>query len=174
MVDEIILALSKSNEDTHSDDMLAIEIKIADCLTIRLPEHFSQLTEKEAQMRYASESRPEIIYSDITGGINFAFNLLHNRVIDLPVYLSKFMASITLLYPQTLVYNEKMLVSVHEEHNIRYAEFRTSSLEGPIYNIMYLLSNGKKTLMGTFNCPFEVYQNWKVTAFSMIQTILLQ
>lgn len=172
MVDEMIMAFSKNNEDIPLDDILAIEIKIADCLIIKIPEHFSQLTDEEAKKRYASESRPEIIYSDITGSVNFAFNLLHNQVLDLPVYLSKFIASITLLYPQTLVYDENMLVSAHEGHDIRYVEFRTSSLEGPIYNIMYLLSNGKETLMGTFNCPFEEYLKWRVIAFRMIETIL--
>jgi len=174
MLDEMILAFSKGNIDLRRNELSEIETKLFDCLIIRLPENFSQLSNSEAKQRYASEFRPEVIYSDNTKNVNFAFNLLHNKNINLPAFLSKFIESIKLVYPNTLIYEEDNLISDIEGCDIRYFEFRTSSLEGPIYNIMYLASNGEKALMGTFNCPFGEYPNWKDMALGVIKTILFE
>jgi len=172
MLDEMILAFNKSKSTPN--ELSGSETELFDSLTIQLPEKFNQLSEESIKERYAFEPRPAIVYAQNNGNVNFGFCYLEKRDIALPIYLSKVMDSIKAVFPNTLIYGEDTIVPDHEGCAICYFDFRSSSLEGPIYNIIYLASNGRNTLMGSFNCPFEEYMDWKDTALSVIRTIVFQ
>lgn len=173
MIDEMVLA-HKSSVESGSNKILEIKIDLFECITIRLPENFYKLSNEEAKKRYAFESRPEIIYSNDGGSVNFTFHLLRDKNLAPSIGVSEIMDSIKLLYPNILIYEENHLSPDEDGCEIRYCDFRTSSLEGPIYNIIYLASNNNDTVMGSFNCQFQEYPNWKSTALSAIRTIFFQ
>lgn len=172
MLDELILSLDKSiiDKKTLGTQRYLFYQQVSICF----PENFYELSAEKVKERYSIEPRPSILYSDETGTINFGFHLLEGQNISLSISLSKIKDAIKMVYPNTLIYEEETISSEQKNYEISYFDFRTSSLEGAIYNILYLVSNKKKVVMGTFNCIFEKYLNWKPTAIEVIKTITIK
>lgn len=172
MLDQIILSFDKNNfqKKILEKQSYLFHQQISICF----PENFYELSAEKIKERYAMESRPSILYSDETKTVNFGFHLLEKQNISLPIYLSKIKDAIKMVYPNTLLYEEATILSEQKNYEILYFDFRTSSLEGPIYNILYFVSNQKKVVMGAFNCPFENHLHWKPTAIEVIQTIIIK
>lgn len=170
-IDEFILSL---DQNTTHKKILGIKTDLfTEQISICFPEHFYELSAEKIKERYATEPRPHTVYSNEDGNINFGFHLLQEKNINLPIYLSRLKDAIRMVYPNILVYEEKSIELEQKNCELYYFDFRTSSLEGPIYNILYLASNKEKVLMGAFNCPFEKYSDWKQTAMEVMQTIVI-
>lgn len=170
MIDEIILGMvNKENLDEDNIQLIKKSL-FNEMIYIDMPITFTEMPVERIKERYTVEPRPQIIYSDESSRINFAFNLLEERISDLQLYAFKIRESIKMVYPNTLFYEEDFLAA-QDNDSIQCFDFRSSSLEGPTYNVMYLYKLTDIALLGAFNCPFEMYIKWKPIIKRMINSI---
>jgi len=54
---------------------------------------------------------------------------------------------------------------------IAYMDFKSFSLGDALYNVMFVAALDGRPLIGTFNCPFDYWEQWQPVIFAMIQTI---
>jgi len=50
-------------------------------------------------------------------------------------------------------------------------DYKSYSMGGAIYNIMFVSAIFDRPLIGTFNCPFEQWEQWRPVALEMLKTI---
>lgn len=170
MIDEMILGLVNKDALEEDNTQLINRCLFNGTIFMDMPVAFTELSDKKIKERYTVDPRPRIVYSDESGKINFTFNMLNEKIPDLQLYVFKIRESIKMVYPNTLFYEEDFFADP-DNVSIQYFDFRSSSLEGSIYNVMYLVQLTDKTLLGAFNCPFEVYINWKPVVKRVIKSI---
>ncbi len=170
MIDEIILGII-NNEDIEEDNTQLVKISLFnEMIYMDMPVMFTEMSIERIKERYTVEPRPQIIYADESGKINFALNMLELKISDLQTYAYKIRESIRMVHPNTLFYDEDFITD-QDNKSIQCFDFRSSSLEGPTYNVMYLIQVPEKTLLGNFNCPFEVYTKWRPIVKRVIKSI---
>ena len=140
-------------------------------LFIQLPNHFKDMEEKHKKMKYPHEQRPEIIKTDDTGAINFSLSNLEENLSDHWVKeLTLGMRDVIKKTNPSNVFYTTEVESVNGKQ-IGYFEFKSSALDGFVYNIMYFLAVDGKTIMGTFSCLYKDQPQWRDIAFQVIRSI---
>lgn len=54
---------------------------------------------------------------------------------------------------------------------VHIMDFKSFSLAGPVYNLMFLSVLSGKLLLGAFNCPFDQREGWEPVIEAMAETI---
>ena len=142
-----------------------------DAVSVIVPEQFGEMTEEAAKLKYPSEHRPQCIYTTNDGSINIAFDLpdypLEKSQIEEKI--SEWKLAIKRVNPAYVFYIEK--IEILENTKIGYFDFKSYPLDQDLYSLIFITSIGGKLLLGTFNCPFVQYRDWKRLAVQMILSI---
>ena len=142
-----------------------------DAVSVVVPEQFGKMTEESARLKYPSEYRPQCIYTTDDGSINIAFDLsdypLEKEQIEEKI--SEWKLAIKRVNPAYVFYLEK--IEILNDRKIGYFDFKSYPLDQDLYSLIFITSIGGKLLMGTFNCPFTHYKDWKRLAIQMILSI---
>lgn len=142
-----------------------------DRLELVVPEEFSPMPEEMAAEKYLTAQRPQVILSNRDCTIDITLNLLEDllKAIQIPLCLQKLKKTIREVYPATLFYDTELLETGHA--TVAYMDFKSFSLSGPVYNIMFVSVICGRPLIGTFNCLFEHWEQWRPVALEMLKTI---
>lgn len=183
-VDEQILEIMNIQKQEENVDLLSNSIKIGDryylfeekCffdekIKLIMPKDFKHMSEKNRKIKYASENRPEIIMSNEEGTTAITLNIIDSPLNDDGILelIEGMKAIVQRSNPSNIFYD--CMVEVVNGKNIGYFDYKSSALDSYIYNIMFFLELGGKTLMGTFSCKYSDYINWREIAFSIIRSI---
>ncbi|BFH17414.1 hypothetical protein WJ0W_002170 [Paenibacillus melissococcoides] len=140
-------------------------------LTMYVPQDFTDMPEQVRKVKYPYEARPPIVKSDETGSIAFTLNRIdHDLQEEWVEELTNGMrAGIRRTNPAHLFFSDGT-----EEANgnkVGYFEFKSSALDGFMYQLFFFFVFHGKTGMGTFSCRYADYDQWRDIAFQVMRTI---
>jgi len=140
-------------------------------LEIVLPQEFAPMPEGLAAKKYLASQKPQVIFTSRDYTTDITLNLLREALKPDQVLacLRKLRSTIQGAYPATLFYDEETLDAVGI--SVAYMDYKSFSLNGPIYNIMFVSAICNRPLVGTFNCPFGFWEVWRPAAVEMLKTI---
>ena len=142
-----------------------------DRLELMAPREFSPMSEEMAAEKYLTSQKPQVILSNRDYTIDITLNLLEDALLveQIPQCLQKLKNTIRDVYPATLFYDAELIDT--DGAPVAYMDFKSSSLGGPVYNIMFASALCGRPLIGTFNCQFEHWEQWRPVALEMLKTI---
>jgi hypothetical protein len=141
---------------------------------IDLPDDFKLMGEEMLAVKYPSNNRPTLVYTNESGSVNFAFNHTANHITkdQLPEFLQAFIQQFKSLYPQikwikkeTTVVNGKSFIVM---------EFITPAIDTYIYNLMYVTELQGRMLMCSFNCTESQRAAWESKAKLALNSIAVK
>ena len=140
-------------------------------VSLMIPNTFSEMPEDIAAEKYLTSQKPQVILSNHDYSIDITLNLLQGtlKTEQIPLCLQKLKNTIREVYPATLFYDEELLSE--EDITVAYMDFKSFSLSGPVYNVMFVTSICGQALIGTLNCAFDYWEQWKPVAHEMIKTV---
>ncbi|MEN1988881.1 hypothetical protein [Paenibacillus hubeiensis] len=126
-----------------------------------LPRSLRLISEKEADMKYPSSNRPERIYTNDTGTVNFTFNRLDHRIsAEEMTSFTETMANV-LRSTQPIRQWDKQGVRITDTgHVLGYCQFSVQGLNDQIYNYIGFTILDQKVLVYGFNCTDEEKKDW--------------
>lgn len=140
-------------------------------VTVMLPEGYIDMPIAMQKIKYPSESRPQVIKCNEEGDVNFTFSLLNSPLEKSAVQsLEKQMKKIIRkVQPSNVFYNEGIVEK--ESTTIGWFEYKSPTIDMPLFNIMYCAAVNGKTLQGVFNVPYASWKQWKEIMINVVKTI---
>lgn len=142
--------------------------------TIMLPSNFDDMLAEDAKFKYPMEQRPPVIKTSENVDIDFTFNLLPQSIPD--GYLEKTVDTVKKAlrrYQPANVFCDKGILEL-DTVQVVWFDFLSNGVDGRIYNFMYYLSMGDKTMNGVFNCPIKKTEDWKPIVLEILKTIRVE
>ena len=171
--DEKILLLKRSLQRAEADyDLLTDEIPVCGKMLrfrwvslfdgrfrMLLPEHFEQMPEKIAKVKYISIHRPPILLSNPEYDEHFGFHLLEDVEMKVDELIGRMREAVSALAPEAVFYEKGE--TDPEGMEGRWFEYKNFTLDEETYNMQFVIRAGRYLLAGTFNCRMRVYDAWK-------------
>ena len=147
-------------DDSEGQELEKISI-LSDKVELLMPESFEIMTEEMAKLKYPSERRPTIIYTNESGSVNIAFNHTENQATSdqLSDYKDSFVETFSNLYPSAQWYRAD--VETINGADFGVLEMITPAVDTEIYNLMWFTDLDGRLLLATFNCTKEQMDEWK-------------
>ncbi|MGE6513275.1 hypothetical protein [Lysinibacillus sphaericus] len=158
--------------DIDGEDVPVIDQRILNGkITLRMPKLFSIMLPELASLKYPSERRPNIIYTDESTSINLAFNMTPHVLTEAGV--AEFQENMIDVLEQAQPSAEWLDTDVIEinDKTIGFIEVITPAIDGDIFNLMFFASIDGQALIGTFNCMEEDLEDWRPIARAMMETL---
>ena len=140
-------------------------------ISFRMPKIFSIMPAELASLKYPSERRPNIIFTDESSTINLAFNKTSHSLPDEGV--AEFQENMIDVLKQAQPAAEWFDTDVIkiDDKTVGFIEVITPAIDGEIFNLMFFVSIDGKALIGTFNCMEEDTETWRPIARAIMETI---
>lgn len=140
-------------------------------IAVVLPKDFTLMEPEAAAIKYPSVHRPELIYTDPAGTVNFAFSHKDQAIApeQLKTCAAQFKEAIKKTNP-AIVFGESAEEPVGDTL-LDWFEFQSFAFDCRIYNFMFLSIIDGNVLHGTFNCPSDVAEDWKRVVRQVVLTI---
>ncbi|MGV6938287.1 hypothetical protein ACWA2B_23005 [Paenibacillus sp. CMM36] len=142
-----------------------------DKISIWLPRTFTEMGEREIELKYPSSYRPPLVLTDPTGEINFSFNLTPSELTD--EELEAFTSEMIYILHHTQKLTEWYADGVCKVYGRRvgYCEFMTPALNTRLYNLTFFAALEGHALICSFNCTEERMDTWRPVAQRMMTTL---
>ncbi|WP_370080665.1 hypothetical protein [Lysinibacillus sp. RC46] len=140
-------------------------------ISFRMPKIFSIMPAELASLKYPSERRPNIIFTDESSTINLAFNKTSHSLPDEGVV--EFQENMIEVLEQAQPAAEWFDTDVIkiDDKTVGFIEVITPAIDGEIFNLMFFISIDGKALIGTFNCMEEDTETWRPIARAIMETM---
>ena len=140
-------------------------------MIIRMPKLFSIMPKELASLKYPSERRPNVIYTDETSTINLALNLTGYplRESEVEDFQENMIEVLEQAHPSAKWLDTGMMEI--QEKTIAFIEIITPAIDGEIFNLMFFAALDGQTLIGTFNCMEGDLESWRPVAKAMVETL---
>ncbi len=140
-------------------------------MLIRMPNLFSIMAKELASLKYPSERRPTVIYTDETSTINLALNLTDYplRESEVEDFQENMIEVLEQAHPSAKWLDSGMMEI--QEKTIAFIEIITPAIDGDIFNLMFFAALNGQTLIGTFNCMEGDLESWRPVAKAMVETL---
>ncbi|WP_046215136.1 hypothetical protein [Paenibacillus wulumuqiensis] len=166
-VRQLLLSIGESSVPFHEASLLDHQINI------HKPKLFRLMTEQEAAIKYPSERRPTLIYTNNNATINLTFNHT-NSLLDYQEIEEFTQAMATILQANQPVrqwIGHGLYTAGEQQYG--YCEFISPALNTDIYNLMFFASLQGKALVGGFNCIESDQTNWQPIAWAMLESLVV-
>lgn len=157
---------------------LTIDLKIKSLLNekveLKIPSDFNIMSEKLMKMKYPSERRPTLVYSNESGGINVALNLTQNKASQelIEPYVANLVKTFKNVYPSA-EWKESGIKEINGK-KVGYLELVTPAIDTEIYNLIFFTDLEGKLLLCTFNCTKESISEWTPTAKEIMNSLKIK
>ncbi len=140
-------------------------------IQLKIPKYFDIMSEEMMKVKYPSEGRPNLIYSDETGGINIGLSLTPSEASQelIPAYVNNFVQNFKNAYP-TAKWKDKGVKLINGK-KIGYLELITPAEDTQIYNLIFFTDLEEKLLLCTFNCTKKDMNEWTPIAKEIMNSI---
>lgn len=135
-----------------------------------IPDEFAPLGKEMARVKYPSEQRPDLIYTNPETTVNVSFSHKQDKMDDgQEVSVRDCMEPlIKKLYPSCSVDHGSVQAVDHE---VAWLDFVSPAMDLPVYNLMFFTTVKNRLLLGSFNCLEADQDNWKDFFTQMLATI---
>ncbi|KFN12263.1 MAG: hypothetical protein E7L01_13880 [Paenibacillus macerans] len=161
-------------------------------VALRLPVSFSEMPEAYAKIKYPSERRPKLIYTNDTLTVNVTVNPTENRLFDdeMEVYqaellkmlkrmqpnaswLSNGVFALGEVEPEAGQHSQGRPVQTEQQGKKRagYYEFVSPAMDGNIYNLTFFMAWEEKGLFFGVNCMEKEMKLWRPIAHGMMASL---
>ncbi|WP_409369942.1 hypothetical protein [Lysinibacillus sp. 38-6] len=140
-------------------------------VSIRMPNLFSMMSREIASLKYPSERRPNLIYTDESSTINLAFNLTPHRLKEegVAAFQENMIDILEQAQPSADWLDTDVLTI--DEKTVAFLEIITPAIDGDIFNLMFFTSIEGLALIGTFNCLEDDLETWRPIARAMMESL---
>lgn len=140
-------------------------------MAVMIPASYVLMDEQAAKLKYPSEQRPQVIYSNPEGDVNFTFSLFDTPITDRQVMqaIDQFQLVIKKIQPANIFYEKKQ--DPLNGSVVGWFDFKGYALDDQIYTMMYVTPIDGKVMHGIFNCRFSESLSWKHVALQLMQSI---
>jgi len=145
-----------------------------DKVELKIPKDFDIMSEELMKLKYPSERRPTLVYSNESGGINVALNLTQNQASQqlIPAYQDNFVQTFKNLYPSAEWKDSG--VKMINGKKVGFLELVTPAMDTEIYNLMFFTDLDGKLLLCTFNCTKESIDEWTPIAKEIMNSMKIK
>lgn len=185
-----------------SEEMTFAEIEvIPGYVSLRLPDSFVEMPEQFAAMKYPSDRRPKVIYTDETLSININVNPTDNRMYneEMEKFQSELLAMLKRMQPNArwlsdgvftlgqagqeeveqavteqegqLRQKEAVQASAADGKQVGYYEFLSPAMDGNIYNLTFFMEWEEKGLFFSVNCMEKQMKLWRPIAHGIMASL---
>ena len=159
---------------TFSGIELQTKLLLNDQVELKVPKDFEIMNEEMMKVKYPSERRPNLVYTNKSGGINVALNLTKNKAsqdLILP-YKDNFVNTFKNMYTSA----EWKASGVKEINGrkVGFLELITPAVDTKIYNLMFFTDLNGQLLLCTFNCTEKSITEWEPTAKEIMQSLKIK
>lgn len=139
--------------------------------SMQCPTEFKDMPESIASRKYISQQRPPVILTSSSFEVDITFNLIKDSIQrhEVAAYRQELQKTIRSVYPANQFYDTGEIEKANLP--IEFFEFKSFALGGSLYNNMFITSIHGRGLMGTFNCPFDQFPEWRDAVFLMIGSL---
>ncbi|MDG1821785.1 MAG: hypothetical protein P8H25_00190 [Flavobacteriaceae bacterium] len=145
-----------------------------DKVELKIPKDFDIMSEELMKLKYSSDRRPTLVYSNESGGINVALNLTQNQANQqlIPTYKDNFVQTFKNLYPSA-EWKGNGIKTINGKE-VGYLELVTPAMDTEIYNLMFLTDLNGKLLLCTFNCTKKSIAEWTPIAKEIMNSLKIK
>ncbi|RRJ54796.1 hypothetical protein EHV15_34980 [Paenibacillus oralis] len=162
-------------------------------VALRLPASFTEMPEDYAKIKYPSERRPKLIYTNDTLTVNVTVNPTENRLFDdeMEVYQAELLKMLKRMQPNASWLSDGVFAlgelepeagqqrsqgqSVQMEHQgkkrVGYYEFVSPAMDGNIYNLTFFMAWEEKGLFFGVNCMEKEMKLWRPIAHGIMASL---
>jgi hypothetical protein len=145
-----------------------------DKVELKIPKEFEIMSEELMKIKYPSDRRPTLVYSNESGGINVAINLTQNKASQemIPDYKDNLVKTFKNSYPSAQ-WKENGLKTVNGKI-VGYLELVTPAIDTEIYNLIFFTDLDGKLLLCAFNCTKKSIDEWSPTAKEIMNSLKIK
>ncbi|MEO1515040.1 MAG: hypothetical protein AAFV95_08500 [Bacteroidota bacterium] len=145
-----------------------------DRIELKIPSDFDIMDEETIKMKYPTEQRPTLVYTNKRASINVALNLTENPASQelMEPYKEGLVQSFQTNYPDAEWKNSEVIEV--NGRQIGYLEFVISAPDAKIYNRMFFTDLDDKLLLCSFNCTLEHVTEWESVSKEIMHSLKLK
>lgn len=131
-------------------------------LSVALPKDMKPMPQEMARFKYPSEERPQVIYTNEDGTVNFMFNHFTEMKLEAKYAMkaaNQFKGIIQKVQPANIFY--EMQEEELDSGTLGWFDFQSYALDSRLYNIMFITPLDGAALHGMFNCGSKDGAEWK-------------
>jgi len=138
---------------------------------MKIPKDFEVMSEEYLELKYPTDNRPKLVYTNEDGSINFAFNLDSAYLDD--EKLTDYVSTVESLFSKTGYSVNRM---DYEANGIKFytLTLKTPAIDSVIYNYMTIFSIDGHLMVISFNCIDEYTDEWSDVSKFVIQSIKIK
>jgi len=157
-------------------ETIELELKslLDDKIELKIPKDFGIMSEEMVKLKYPSERRPTLIYSNESGGINVALNLTQSNASQelMQPYLDNLVSTFKNMYPSA-EWKDSGIKEINER-KVGYLKLITPAIDTKIYNVMFFTDLDSKLLLLTFNCTEKDISERELTADEIMSSLKIK
>lgn len=139
-------------------------------ISMKIPKDFDEMQNSIKRLKYPSDLRPDIIQTDENSEIDISFKRMNedvreNEIYDLTTASKDMLKNFN---PGNIFLSEG--IKYINSKNIGFLEYKSTAMDGFLYNIIFFSSFEGKILMGKLCCPYEKLSTWKYLGFEMMKS----
>ncbi len=139
--------------------------------SIYIPQELRRMADNVARIKYPSEARPQIIYTNkkdtVNIGINYSQQELEND--EVSAFRDVMKDSFLSVNPSSEILDSGELMV--GETNVAYYTFPNFVIGGRLYNLIFVLSLKGKALVCNMNCIKKDMKKWELFFYGVMNTI---
>lgn len=143
-------------------------------IELKIPKDFGIMDEEMLKLKYPSERRPTLVYTNESGTINVALNHIQSRADQtvIAAYKETFVKTFKASYP-TAVWLGNGINEINGK-KVGYLELITPAVDTEIYNLMFFTDLNGKLLLCTFNCTKKNIEEWTPAAKEIMNSLKIK
>lgn len=136
-----------------------------------LPKQFTLLSKEYAKIKYPSENRPALIYSNPETTVNLTFSHKQEKLAagQEAEVCDAFGQVMRRLYPTCRILQQGLVQA--RNNQAAWMDFVVPAMDTAIYNLLFVTPVKGRMLIGTCNCPQPDQEDWEDLFVQMITTI---
>ena len=144
--------------------------KVLDFFSIVYPNTFEVMPEEDAQLKYHSSLRPEVILTTSDHTVNLGFSLFQNPQIK---STRETIESIREAFENKQAPRIFRIGDATPLQRVKgsWFDFRTYAGDTVIYNMHLIAIINGVALQSSFNCPFDDFADWRAITIQMWESI---
>lgn len=141
---------------------------------ILLPKSFEIMKEALLKVKYPSERRPTLVYTNESTTVNIAFNHITSKATQqaLEQYRNVLAATFKNNYPDAAW--EANEIRTINNRKVGVIIVTTPAIDTKIYNQIFFTDVDDRLLIGTFNCTIKEKEAWKATAEKILNSLVVK
>jgi hypothetical protein len=163
---------------TAFTQMLEVELEtkslLDDRIELMIPKDFTIMSDEMMKVKYPSENRPALVYTDESGGVNVALNPTQHKASQdqISSYKDDFVRTFKMIYPSAK-WKDSGVAEINGR-KVGYLELITPALDTKIYNLIFFTDLDEKLLLCTFNCTRKDIKFWAPLAKSIMNSLRIK